>query len=233
MLYYTVIILLHRPFVPHGTFYEQLTTATATKDFDHAASEATCINAAKLIKNIIEAYKATFSLRNADFLVSYAMYAAIVAILSSSNRSRSRQSLSFFWVALQECRLGSNAASYKPSIILGDMAEFARNHVHEPSSRRSKTFFVRRGGDQATDVLSPELREAITDDLAVIAKSNEMDRLSAGENGFDEHSADQKSTKSDSATSKTMEPGYGAADMSAWPADDPLFGLLAHSTSSI
>ena len=76
-----------------------------------------------MIEKYVRAYRNTFTLRRAPFLLSYAIYSAATAILQKErhNRAKFTDQISFFWTCLNELQRGCNFGLRKPLAILQDM----------------------------------------------------------------------------------------------------------------
>lgn len=71
----------------------------------------------------MRAYKGAFTLRRAPFLLSYAVYSAVIVILHQERHERGQfmEPISFFWTCLSELQRGCNFGLEKPLNILRDM----------------------------------------------------------------------------------------------------------------
>ncbi|KAJ9612131.1 hypothetical protein H2200_003728 [Cladophialophora chaetospira] len=115
--YQTLNILVQRPFLATGHLKKH-------SDADEkSAGEKICLDAALAISKLIKAYKATFSLRRAPYLLSYAAYSAAVVLLHKGNPERThlRDEITFFWTALCELQRGCNFGLHKPLSVLRQM----------------------------------------------------------------------------------------------------------------
>lgn len=65
--YYSLVILLHRPFISNGHLRSTKTSANSWRR---------CTAAARNITSLVQAYRAAFTLRRAPYLLSYATYVA-------------------------------------------------------------------------------------------------------------------------------------------------------------
>lgn len=75
------------------------------------------------IQSYARKYRETFTLRRAPFLLSYAVYSAVSAILhqEQSVRRQHAETISFFWTCLNELHRGSGFGLKKTLSILQDM----------------------------------------------------------------------------------------------------------------
>lgn len=76
-----------------------------------------------MIQKYVRAYRDTFTLRRAPFLLSYAIYSAVLVILQQERHERGQYTdvISFFWTCLGELQRGCNFGLKKPLAILKDM----------------------------------------------------------------------------------------------------------------
>ena len=88
------------------------------------SSEQECIKSALNIKRHVQAYRDTFTLRRAPFLLSYAIYSAVAIILPQERHDRGSFSsiIAFFWNCLSELQHGCNFGLKKPLSVLRTMA---------------------------------------------------------------------------------------------------------------
>jgi hypothetical protein len=110
-------ILVQRPFLTTGHLKKH-------SDADEKAEgERICLDAALAISKLIRAYKATFTLRRAPYLLSYAAYSAAVVLLHKGNAERTqlKGEITFFWTALCELQRGCNFGLHKPLSVLRQM----------------------------------------------------------------------------------------------------------------
>lgn len=87
-------------------------------------SEQECIASALAIERYIRAYRETFSLRRAPFILCYAVYSAVAIILPQERHDRGNFTsiIGFFWTCLGELQHGCNLGLKKPLSVLRDMA---------------------------------------------------------------------------------------------------------------
>ncbi|KAJ8110810.1 hypothetical protein OPT61_g6438 [Boeremia exigua] len=116
--YHTLRILLYRAFVEEGHLRRHSDTETKR------LCEQECISSALIIEKHIRAYRKTFTLRRAPFLLSYAIYSAVAIILPQerSDRGHFTDLIAFFWNCLGELQHGCNSGLKKPLSVLRDMA---------------------------------------------------------------------------------------------------------------
>lgn len=118
--FHALTILLHRAFLKEGHLRRHC------DEGDRVRSEQACIHSALAIKKLVRSYKNAFTLRRAPFLLSYAVYSAVIVILRQKQHEREQftEPISFFWTCLSELKHGCNFGLEKPLNIL-------RNMVHE------------------------------------------------------------------------------------------------------
>lgn len=87
-------------------------------------SEQECIASALAIQRYVHAYRETFSLRQAPFILCYAVYSAVAVILPQERHDRGNFTsiIAFFWTCLGELQHGCNLGLKKPLSVLRDMA---------------------------------------------------------------------------------------------------------------
>ena len=113
-IYWTLKILLERPFLDRGHFNFVFDPAI------QAIGEGKCTTGVLKIWGLVKAYKNTFTLRRAPYLLCYATYSAVLVILRQSQYDRANFSecVPFFWSALLDLQQGCNAGLKKPLNIL-------------------------------------------------------------------------------------------------------------------
>ncbi|KAL2067205.1 hypothetical protein VTL71DRAFT_1629 [Oculimacula yallundae] len=116
--FHTLRILLHRAFMEEGHLRRH------SDDETKSLSEQECITSALIIEKYIRAYRKTFTLRRAPFLLSYAIYSAVAIILPQERHDRGHftELISFFWTCLGELQHGCHSGLKKPLSVLWDMA---------------------------------------------------------------------------------------------------------------
>ncbi|KAE8131020.1 fungal-specific transcription factor domain-containing protein [Aspergillus pseudotamarii] len=100
--YWTLVILTEQPFLARGHF--EFTTVPELQN----ESKRKCIEASLEIRDLIEAYRKTFSLRRAQYGISYAMYSAVIVLLQHTDQDCDEypEAIRFFWLALLEYQNG-------------------------------------------------------------------------------------------------------------------------------
>lgn len=86
--------------------------------------EQQCTTSALAIEKLVRAYRRTFTLRRAPFLLSYAVYSAVAIILPQERHDRGlfTDMIAFFWTCLGELQHGCNFGLKKPLSVLRHMA---------------------------------------------------------------------------------------------------------------
>ncbi|KAJ5661371.1 uncharacterized protein N7484_000743 [Penicillium longicatenatum] len=125
--YHALTILLHRAFLEEGHLRRH------SGETDRRQCEEACINSALAIQKLIRAYRKAFTLRRAPFLLSYAVYCAVIVIIRQERHDRGQfiEPISFFWTCLSELQHGCNFGLKKPLSILRDMVYEFRVSVEE------------------------------------------------------------------------------------------------------
>ncbi|KAH7030579.1 fungal-specific transcription factor domain-containing protein [Microdochium trichocladiopsis] len=138
--YHTLNILLQRPFIDGGYLQDRV-----SPELRHA-NEEKCVESALAIWKLVDAYRTGLTLRRAPFLLSYAVYSAVVVILRQSRKEQQRgaekrasagpadsatrpqakadkfrEPINFFWTALSELQRGCNFGLKKPVSIIREM----------------------------------------------------------------------------------------------------------------
>ena len=115
--FHVLNILLYRPFLDGGHLQDH------NAALDREALGQRCISSALEIRKLISAYRDAFTLRRAPFLISYAVYSAVIVILRHSKRDpeQFREPISFFLTALSELQRGCNFGLKKPMMIIRTM----------------------------------------------------------------------------------------------------------------
>lgn len=116
--YHTFRILLYRAFIEEGHLRRHSDPEAKR------ISEQECIASALAIERYIRAYRETFSLRRAPFILCYAVYSAVAIILPQERHDRGNFTsiIAFFWTCLGELQHGCNLGLKKPLSVLRDMA---------------------------------------------------------------------------------------------------------------
>ncbi|KAJ5772465.1 fungal-specific transcription factor domain-containing protein [Penicillium odoratum] len=125
--YHALTILLNRAFLEEGHLRRH------RAEGDHRKCEEACINSALAIQKFVRAYRKAFTLRRAPFLLSYAVYSAVIVIIRQERHDRGQfmEPISFFWTCLSELQHGCNVGLKKPLSILRDMVHEFRVSVKE------------------------------------------------------------------------------------------------------
>lgn len=131
-------ILLQRPFLDGGYLQEGISES------NKKCNEESCADSALAIWKLVGAYRDTFTLRRAPFLLSYAVYSSVVVMLrrSKSDPERFKGPIAFFLTALSELQRGCNFGLRKPVSIIRDMlnelGEVDLTHSqHHPANERA------------------------------------------------------------------------------------------------
>ncbi|OJJ54514.1 hypothetical protein ASPSYDRAFT_61116 [Aspergillus sydowii CBS 593.65] len=128
--FHALTILLNRAFLEEGHLRRH------SDEGSRERSEQACISSALAIQKFVRAYKKAFTLRRAPFLLSYAVYSAVIVILRQERHERGQfmEPISFFWTCLSELQGGCNFGLEKPLSILRDMV-----HEFQVSTRHGGT----------------------------------------------------------------------------------------------
>lgn len=128
--FHALTILLNRAFLEEGHLRRH------SDEGSRERSEQACISSALAIQKFVRAYKKAFTLRRAPFLLSYAVYSAVIVILRQERHERGQfmEPISFFWTCLSELQGGCNFGLEKPLSILRDMV-----HEFQASTRHGGT----------------------------------------------------------------------------------------------
>ncbi|KIA75797.1 hypothetical protein HK57_00411 [Aspergillus ustus] len=115
--YHALTILLQRAFLSEGHLRRHST------DESRKESERTCIHSAVCIQKLVRAYRDAFTLRRAPFLLSYAVYSAVIVILRAERHDRGqfKATIEFFWTCLSELQRGCNFGLDKPLTVLREV----------------------------------------------------------------------------------------------------------------
>ncbi|TPX21296.1 hypothetical protein DIZ76_015252 [Coccidioides immitis] len=128
-LYYSLVILLHRPFISDGHLRSAVPPASSWKR---------CSTAARNITSIVLAYQATYTLRGAPYLMSYAVYVACTihvrnaAATERDNPGENSSLLSASLHSLDELSLPNVGVSKPARIIRKIMAANGLQLVSDP-----------------------------------------------------------------------------------------------------
>ncbi|POS77043.1 hypothetical protein DHEL01_v204560 [Diaporthe helianthi] len=135
--YHVLNILLQRPFLDGGYLQEGISEPNKKRN------EESCADSALAIWKLVSAYRDTFTLRRAPFLLSYAVYSSVVVMLrrSKTEPERFKGPIAFFLTALSELQRGCNFGLRKPVSIIRDMLSelgdvgLARSEEHPENER--------------------------------------------------------------------------------------------------
>jgi hypothetical protein len=116
---------------------------------DKTALENNCVASAIAIRKLVASYRDTFTLRRTPFLLSYAVYSAVIVILRQSKHDYSQQykeAIRFFLLALAELQRGCNFGLRKPVAIIRKMISELGGHLSQfNSSTHSDTTAAQMG----------------------------------------------------------------------------------------
>ncbi|CEL06441.1 hypothetical protein ASPCAL09618 [Aspergillus calidoustus] len=117
--YHALTILLQRAFLSEGHLRRHSTEES------NRESEKLCIHSAICIQKLVRAYRDAFTLRRAPFLLSYAVYSAVIVILRAERHERGQfmAPIEFFWNCLSELQRGCNFGLEKPLMVLREMVK--------------------------------------------------------------------------------------------------------------
>ncbi|KAH7001136.1 fungal-specific transcription factor domain-containing protein [Ilyonectria destructans] len=128
--FHAMTILLHRAFLEEGHLRRHSDEAAKRR------GEEACVQSALMIQKLVRRYRESFTLRRAPFLLSYAVYSAVIAILRQERRERGQftEPISFFWTCLSELQVGCNFGLKKPLSVLQDMVREFQVSIKEGSA---------------------------------------------------------------------------------------------------
>ncbi|GJP88370.1 hypothetical protein AnigIFM59636_003629 [Aspergillus niger] len=100
--YWTLVILTEQPFLTRGHFEFTLCPEIQSE------ARRMCVEASFKTRALIEAYKKAFTLRRAQYGISYAMYSAVLVLLQHADQDCDDyiEAIRFFWFALLEYQRG-------------------------------------------------------------------------------------------------------------------------------
>ncbi|KAL5364636.1 fungal-specific transcription factor domain-containing protein [Aspergillus floccosus] len=112
--YSTLVILSEQPFLARGHFSFTIDPRLQSE------ARGGCMEAAFKIRHLIEAYKKAFTLRRAQYGISYAMYSAILVLLQHADQDDIEylEAIRFFWSALREYQSGCGRGLTGPLRLL-------------------------------------------------------------------------------------------------------------------
>jgi hypothetical protein len=166
------------------------------------------VSAALDICRLVKSYKATFTLRQAPYLISYSVYSAVVAILNqkSIERSQFTDYMSFFWSALTDLQRGANFGLQKPIEILREMTQqFGDGITKKANQSQSDTF---RG---TNDRMFSDIHRAVDTEGGGVESQQTWNLWSVADSAF----------------------SSSALDGMDWPDNDALYGLFNPDPLSI
>ncbi|KAF9887938.1 hypothetical protein FE257_009460 [Aspergillus nanangensis] len=112
--FWTLIILTEQAFLKRGHFHFPLDPASEEEE-----ARQRCIDAALKIWKIVEAYKKAFTLRRAQYGISYATYCAVLVMLQQSHQDEEHlDCIRFFWHALLDYQKGCYNGLKRPLRLL-------------------------------------------------------------------------------------------------------------------
>ncbi|KAL3462170.1 fungal-specific transcription factor domain-containing protein [Aspergillus heterothallicus] len=117
--YHALTILLQRAFLSEGHLRRHSTEESRKE------SEQLCIHSAICIQKLVRTYRDAFTLRRAPFLLSYAVYSAVIVILRAERHDRGQftATIEFFWTCLSELQRGCNFGLEKPLAVLREVVK--------------------------------------------------------------------------------------------------------------
>ena len=118
-LYWAAVILTEQSFLDQNSFGNSAQSGIILSTV-HEESKQRCIEAALEIWKIVELYKRTFTLRRAQYGISYATYCAVLIILRHTGQDCDEyiECIRFFWQALLEFQRGCNYGLKRPLKLL-------------------------------------------------------------------------------------------------------------------
>lgn len=113
-LHWALIILTEQAFLNRGHF-----TFTLEPRMEEISRQR-CIQAALNIWKLVDAYRRTFTLRRAQYGISYATYCAVLVMLQHTRHDNHEynECIRFFWSALWEYQRGCNQGLKRPLRLL-------------------------------------------------------------------------------------------------------------------
>lgn len=112
--YWTLVILVEQAFLSRGHF--RFTLDPLVED----ESRQNCIQAALQIWKLVDAYRKAFTLRRAQYGISYATYCAVLVMLQHTRQENDEyhECIQFFWSTLWEYQRGCNYGLERPLRLL-------------------------------------------------------------------------------------------------------------------
>ncbi|PKS13406.1 hypothetical protein jhhlp_000177 [Lomentospora prolificans] len=154
--FHALTILLHRAYLDQGHLRHY------SDDASKRRGEDACIESALMIEKYVRAYRNAFSLRRAPFLLSYAVYSAVTAILHRERQGRGQftEPISFFWTCLNELQRGCNFGLKKPLAILQDMVHELQFSANESTAADIERQLIQPSLDESLFFRPPSIQEA-------------------------------------------------------------------------
>ena len=117
--YWTLVILAEQPFLMRS----DVCVDRGLHDSLQEEAKKKCLEAAFNIRALIGAYKKAFTLRRAQFGISYAMYSAVLVLLQHGSQYCEEyvEACQFFWSALLEYQRGCGHGLKKPLLLLKNL----------------------------------------------------------------------------------------------------------------
>jgi hypothetical protein len=112
--YWTLVILVEQAFLNRGHF--RFTLDPTVED----ELRQNCIRAALIIWKLVDAYRKAFTLRRAQYGISYATYCAVLVMLQHTREENDKyhECIKFFWSTLWEYQRGCNYGLERPLRLL-------------------------------------------------------------------------------------------------------------------
>lgn len=125
--FHALTILLQRAFLEEGHLRRH------TDEVAKRRGEEACIQSALMIQKLVRRYRESFTLRRAPFLLSYAVYSAVIVILRQERHERGQftEPISFFWACLSDLQVGCNFGLKKPLGVLQEMVREFQTSIKE------------------------------------------------------------------------------------------------------
>ena len=143
--YWTLVILVEQAFLNNGHF-------NCTLDMtSQAEGKERCIEAALQIWRLVQAYKKAFTLRRAQYGISYATYCAVLVMLQHTQQNCDDyvECIWFFWSALLEYQKGCSCGLKKPLRILKSLIHRLKGLSQPLNGRETETTVRTNSSGQA------------------------------------------------------------------------------------
>ena len=129
------MILTEQPFLARGHF-EFILSPELQSEIRRA-----CIEASFHIRALIEAYEKAFTLRRAQYGISYAMYSAVLVLLQHADQDCDEyiEAIRFFWFALLEYQRGCGHGMKGPLRVLQSLMRRVEKVVQRTDVDRPDT----------------------------------------------------------------------------------------------